>query len=286
MAHPPLIARIVARTRLPAVALCLASLVVAGSLLALKREVSASRVARGLATVLLSAGVSSAAYASLVIFVAPVAGGGALVTGSPVRGRWEALNSPASRVPSHGMHAYGQTYALDLRHRPEGSDLPLFGGGQGHLLAPERFPAFGQPVFAPADAVVVAAHGGELDHRSRSSWAALALFVIESMPRELRGLRGVLGNHVVLRLSDGSHFLLAHLRHGSLRVRVGESVQRGQQVAECGNTGNSTEPHLHCQRQDVASTLVALGLPWAIEGALPGGGDGLPKNGTTFEGRD
>jgi hypothetical protein len=36
----------------------------------------------------------------------------------PVRGRWQAVNSPADRVPSHGVHAYGQTYAIDLVYRP------------------------------------------------------------------------------------------------------------------------------------------------------------------------
>jgi hypothetical protein len=37
---------------------------------------------------------------------------------APVAGRWLAVNSPANRVPSHGLHAYGQTYAVDLVHEP------------------------------------------------------------------------------------------------------------------------------------------------------------------------
>ncbi|MGH3993195.1 MAG: hypothetical protein ACRDSN_12125, partial [Pseudonocardiaceae bacterium] len=47
----------------------------------------------------------------------------------PVTGRWVALNSPANRVPSHGVHAYGQTYALDLVHEPPDRPRPAFGSG-------------------------------------------------------------------------------------------------------------------------------------------------------------
>jgi hypothetical protein len=42
----------------------------------------------------------------------------------PVTGRWLAYNSPADRVPSHHLHAYGQTYAIDLVHVPEGRHRP------------------------------------------------------------------------------------------------------------------------------------------------------------------
>ena len=42
----------------------------------------------------------------------------------PVAGRWLAFNSPADRVPSHHLHAYGQTYAIDLVHDPAGGRRP------------------------------------------------------------------------------------------------------------------------------------------------------------------
>jgi murein DD-endopeptidase MepM/ murein hydrolase activator NlpD len=55
-----------------------------------------------------------------------------------------------------------------------------------------------------------------------------------------------------------------HLRAGSLRVRVGDVVRGGQQIAECGNSGNSTQPHLHLQVMDSADLSVARGLPLAF----------------------
>jgi len=55
--------------------------------------------------------------------------------------------------------------------------------------------------------------------------------------------------------------VLAHLRRGSLRVGPGDRVTAGEQVADCGNTGNSTEPHVHLQLMDHPSVLFAAGLP-------------------------
>jgi hypothetical protein len=50
---------------------------------------------------------------------------------APVTGRWLAVNSPADKVPSHGLHAYGQTYAIDidLVHEPTEGSRPEFGAG-------------------------------------------------------------------------------------------------------------------------------------------------------------
>jgi murein DD-endopeptidase MepM/ murein hydrolase activator NlpD len=78
--------------------------------------------------------------------------------GVPVAGRWQALNSPADKVPSHGRHAYGQTYAVDLAHEPVDGSRPEFGAGPS-FRPPADYPAFGQPVLAPADGVVVRATG-------------------------------------------------------------------------------------------------------------------------------
>src|ERR687897_775126 len=61
----------------------------------------------------------------------------------PVTGRWLAYNSPADRVPSHHLHAYGQTYAIDLVNDPAGGRRP---GLVWWPLArrPSDFPGFGR----------------------------------------------------------------------------------------------------------------------------------------------
>jgi murein DD-endopeptidase MepM/ murein hydrolase activator NlpD len=203
--------------------------------------------------------------------------------GAPVTGRWLAVNSPADKVPSHGLHAYGQTYAVDLVHEPVEGSRPQFGQGPS-FRPPEDFPAFGQPVQAPAGGVVVRAHDRERDHKSRSSWPSLLYLLAEGSLRELTGPSRVLGNHVVLDLGGGVYAVLAHLRRGSLRVAKGQRVGAGEQVADCGNSGNSTEPPLHFQLQDHRSVLFAAGLPFRlarfeVDGAP---GSGVPANGRPF----
>ena len=227
----------------------------------------------GLGAALVAVGVGLAVVTVLLAVAAPAAGGPTVALASPVRGRWRALNSPTSAVPSHGTHAYGQSYAVDLLYAPESVEKPEFGSAGGSFLEPSRFPAFGEPVLSPAEAVVVRAVDGCRDHRSRSSWPALLWFFAEAAVREVRGLRGMLGNHLVLRLADGTHVVLAHLRRHSIRVPVGAEVSTGDELAECGNSGNSTEPHLHLQRQDTADPRSALGLPFTLEP------DGVPANG-------
>ena len=195
--------------------------------------------------------------------------------GSPVRGRWRAVNSPTSRVPSHHVHGWSQTYAIDLVHDPPDGAGPAFGRWP-LARRPQDFPGFGQPVLAPVDGAVVSASSAARDHWSRNSPVAMAYLVLEGV-RELTGPVGVLGNHLVVRRDDGVCVLMAHLRRGSLRVGVGDRVRRGDRLAECGNSGNSTEPHLHCQVMDRPSVWIAAGLPFRIEGTS------LPRNGEFLE---
>ena len=56
------------------------------------------------------------------------------------------------------------------------------------------------------------------------------------------------GNFILLR-TGAAHVLLAHLKRGSMKVRIGEWVTAGQQVAACGSSGRSPVPHLHLQAQ-------------------------------------
>ncbi len=186
---------------------------------------------------------------------------------SPVKGRWLALNSPATRVPSHRINAWSQTYAIDLVADPSDDARPGFAWWP-IARRPSDFPGFAEPIFAPIDGTVVRSSDAMRDHWSRTSPMSLVYFALESV-RELLGPIGVLGNHVVIRRDDGVHVLLAHLRHRSVRVDVGDRVRAGDTIAECGNSGNSTEPHTHVQAMDGASTWTAAGMPIRVDGQPP-----------------
>jgi murein DD-endopeptidase MepM/ murein hydrolase activator NlpD len=203
---------------------------------------------------------------------------------APVRGRWRALNSPATRVPSHVTHAYGQTFAVDVVYEPEDGARPEFGHGAA-FRPPTDYPGFGREVMAPADGRVVGIRDGARDHRSRSSWAAFAFMLAEGAIRELAGPRGLLGNYVILDLGDGEYGAIAHLQRGSVRVAPGQSVRAGEAVGRCGNSGNSSEPHVHLQLMDHPTPLLAAGLPFAFEGIRIDGRApevAMPANEETF----
>ena len=87
-------------------------------------------------------------------------------------------------------------------------------------------------------------------------------------------LETVAGNHVNLDLGGGVFAMYAHLQPGSIRVKVGDRVSRGQVLGLVGNSGNSTEPHLHFQLMDRNSPLGSEGLPYKMEFQLTGRASG------------
>lgn len=189
----------------------------------------------------------------------------------PFTGRWLVQNSPASRVPSHGTELFGTSHAIDF--------VPVDASGRSapRTLAslvvaerPEAFPGFGLPILAPVAGDVVTAHDGEPDHAAVRAPVAALWYALTQSSRIRAGAAAIAGNHVVIR-SGGVLVLLAHLRSGSVRVRVGDVVRPSEQIGECGNSGNSTEPHLHIQvsasvaRDGRGIPLVfrsATGAPW------------------------
>lgn len=191
-----------------------------------------------------------------------------VVLALPFRGTWLARNSPARRVPSHGTHLFATTYAVDFiavqgRRTATTRDWRT-------LLSTEpveRFVGFGQPILAPAAGVVVAVHDGETDHEARRSQLTLVPYLLTQAGRARSGAHSLAGNHVVLELDDRrGYVVLAHLRAGSLRVGSGDPVAVGQELAACGNSGNSTQPHLHIQVMDGADAHSARGLPMSFRG--------------------
>lgn len=196
----------------------------------------------------------------------------------PFEGSWLAENSPARRVPSHGTHFLGQTFAIDFVAADTRRRTATVRDWRT-VLATEpvtRFFAFGRAILSPIDGHVVAAHDGEPDHPARRAPLLVMGYLLTQGSRLRRGLAAVTGNHLILALDSGGPYVaLAHLRNGSLLVRPGDQVAVGQPVAACGNSGNSTQPHVHVQVMDSVDLLTARGLPMAFRSYLawPKGSD-------------
>lgn len=190
-----------------------------------------------------------------------------IVLSLPFEGRWLTENSPARQVPSHGTDLLGSRYAIDFtavdqRHRS------AVRRDWRTLLATEpagRFLGFGKPILAPGDGVIVAVHDGEIDHGARRSPLTLVPYALGQATRLRRGMAGIAGNHVVISLRQSGAFVaLAHLKAGSIRVAAGDRVATGRRIADCGNSGNSTQPHVHIQVMDSPDPSTARGVPMAF----------------------
>lgn len=195
-----------------------------------------------------------------------IAPANAVVLDFPFRGSWLVQNSPARRVPSHGTSLFGTSHAIDFVAVSEQgrSDAPSWRS----LVAsepPELFEGFGKPVLAPVSGTVVLIHDAEQDHAARRSQLTVVPYMLGQAKRAKAGVNGLAGNHLVIAIRPpGPFVVLAHLRHGTVRVRPGQHVQVGDRVADCGNTGNSTEPHVHVQVSDSIDWPRAHGVPIAF----------------------
>lgn len=155
-------------------------------------------------------------------------------------GTYQVVNGGATQaVNAHLMtleprtdrqRAYrGQSYAVDLIKLGR---LGLRAPGWRPRL-PSKYEIFGEPVFAPCHGRVLRAIDGMPD-----------------MPVPEVDTSRLEGNHVFIDCA-GVGVLLAHLKQDSIRVRAGEPVTLGQHLGRVGNSGRSTEPHLHIHAQRI-----------------------------------
>jgi len=157
----------------------------------------------------------------------PVSPRDGVVISPPFRGEWYVLNGGRSALVNHHYPVRGQRYALDLLMTVGGREWE---GDRDRL---ESYPSYGQPLSAPADGRVCRVVNDRPD-----------VAIGDSDPGHAAG------NHVVIDIGGGRWVLLAHLMKGSVSVSEGERVRRGQPIGRCGNSGNTSAPHLHLQAQD------------------------------------
>ncbi|MCY7270875.1 MAG: M23 family metallopeptidase [Sphingomonas bacterium] len=181
------------------------------------------------------------------------------VLAPPVSGTdWMAVSS-LSKGSHHrsglfvagGLAQISRRYAVDWKREQKGA---FFSGDARNVRS---YHSYGQDVLAVADAMVVVAKNGFPDNIPRTA-AGFATAVPVTMET-------VAGNSVVLDLGDGQFAYYAHLKPGSVRVKVGDRVLRGQSLALVGNSGDAREPHLHFQVTTSPEILASEGLPYVID---------------------
>ena len=180
-----------------------------------------------------------------------------LVLGPPLRGaNWFAANGPSNNsihrralIPLNGKVRIAQRFAIDwLQVGPNGRTF------EGDEKENKTHKAYGNDILAVADGVVAATKDGIPENVPGLTSRAVPI-----TPETIGG------NHVILDLGGNRFAFYAHMQPGSLRVKVGDKVRRGQVIGLVGNSGNSTEPHLHFQVTDANSPLESEGVPYLLE---------------------
>ena len=124
--------------------------------------------------------------------------------------------------------------------------------------------AFGEPVLSVADGTVIGVKNTFVDHP------------VEGFSEGLQ-MADLTGNYVIIDVGNGISAMVNHLVQGSVTVKVGDKVARGQRIGKVGNSGNSTQPHLHFQMFRGSAPLMGENVPFQFNNFTLVGGmhDGL-----------
>ena len=178
----------------------------------------------------------------------------------PLKGRWFAAVGPTMHtghrwvLPEEFAYDIARLGQDDLTHRGSGSRF-------------EDYYAYAAPVLAAADGVVTVAMDDQPENptalrRPRESLENYAARVQQIQAALLaKGVSGIAGNYVMIDHGNSEYSLYAHLKPGSVGVKVGDRVAAGTPLGKLGSSGNSTEPHLHFQVCDAADALTCAGIP-------------------------
>lgn len=204
-----------------------------------------------------------------VLVETSVSAAGPAVLAPPLRGGgWFTANAPHARSPHRralfqleGGYFLAQRFAVDLvRVSQQGKTFT------GDPTDNKSYHAWGAEVLAVADGVVREVLDGVPENTPGGCQRPMDLDAACDRSSAVKMTnKNLTGNTVVLEIDPGTFVIYAHLRPGSMAVKVGDRVTRGQVLAALGNSGNSTEPHLHLHVCDRMSVLACEGLPFAFD---------------------
>ncbi|MDR6226107.1 M23 family metallopeptidase [Desmospora profundinema] len=141
----------------------------------------------------------------------------------PIKEQWWVFWG-GTNVRDNYHYAYeSQRYAFDLVIRRNGRTYT------GNKARNESYYAFGKEVIAPARGEVTQVESG----------------IPDNVPVGRMNPRNPFGNYVMIDHGNNEYSVIAHLKKGSLQVSEGQTVEQGELIGLCGNSGNSSEPHIH-----------------------------------------
>jgi hypothetical protein len=182
------------------------------------------------------------------------------VLGPPVEGgEWMAADGPSNAEDNHhrrgvvvleGQALDSRRYAIDWKKMKDGVSF------SGDARDVQSYFSYGSAVLAVADGRILTARDG-LPNNIPGHGAAFHSAVPITM-------NTIAGNTITLDLGGGQFAYYMHLQPGSLRVKAGDRVRRGQVIARIGASGDAREPHLHFEVTTSSKLMVGEGIPYLI----------------------
>lgn len=163
----------------------------------------------------------------------------------PFTGEWYVFWGGRTLDQNHHAASRAQRFAHDLAIMREGSTH----SGDGRRL--HDYYCYGKKVRAPAGGTIAWLEDGHPDQEIGTSDPAHPI-----------------GNGVIIDHGNGEFSVIAHLQPRSLKVRLGERVKAGQVLGRVGNSGNTSEPHVHYHLQNRVDMREADGLPAQFENLI------------------
>ncbi|ANY70574.1 metalloendopeptidase [Paenibacillus sp. BIHB 4019] len=163
----------------------------------------------------------------------------------PFRGEWLVVWGGNNALINYHYEYESQRYAYDFVQAKDGFSY------EGDPLKNESYFAFGQDIIAPADGTVV----------------SVVNDIADNEPVGVMNEKAPAGNVVVID-HGGEYSYLAHLKKGSAVVKPGDKVSKGDVLGQTGNSGNSSEAHLHFQLSDGKDLFTSSAIAVKWEGGI------------------
>lgn len=192
-----------------------------------------------------------------------ISAGTPMTLGPPVAGKnWVALNGCCDPFYPHvtsanafnGQLLNSQRFAIDWKQT---NDQGLFFAGD--RTKNESYVDYGSQILAVADGTVEAV----LDELEPNDPGILP--ANDPVKRQSLTIKTADGNFIILNMGNGTYANYAHLQKGTMKVKAGDKVKKGQVIALLGNTGNANASHMHFHVMDGPSPFASNGLPYVID---------------------
>jgi hypothetical protein len=162
----------------------------------------------------------------------------------PFTNSWKVVSGGSIRKNSHSWDVFTQRYAYDFVITND-QDQSFQSDG----TKVEDYYCFGKEVLSPANGKVIKVNNKIRDYPGVGDMS------IDWRAKDFRG------NFVIIKHHEKEYSFIAHFKLNSIKVKDGDSVLQGEVIGLCGNSGHSTEPHIHFHLQDSCNFWIATGLP-------------------------